>query len=132
MRFFSFLLSQKKYIMTPQELENRLIEFASRVIDLSEALPKSPAGKYLGGQLLRSGTAPALNYGEARAAESGADFRHKMKVCLKELRETFVCLKIIEKRNWFPEKKLNPIHSENNELISIFVQSINTSKSKNP
>ncbi len=118
--------------MTPQELEDRLIEFASRIIDLVESLPKTPAGKHLGGQLLRSGTAPALNYGEARAAESGADFRHKMKVCLKELRETYVCLKIIEKRKWFAEKRLNPILNENNELISIFVQSIHTSKSKNP
>lgn len=118
--------------MTPRELESRLIEFASRVIDLSEALPKSPAGKHLGGQLLRSGTAPALNYGEARAAESGADYRHKMKVCLKELRESHVCLRIIEKRKWFSEKRLSLLLNENDELISIFVKSIKTSKNKNP
>ena len=118
--------------MTPQELEDRLVEFASRIIDLTEALPKSPAGKHLGGQLLRSGIAPALNYGEARAAESGADFRHKMKICLKELRETYVCLKIIEKRKWYTRERLNPILEENNELISIFVKSIKTSKNKNP
>ncbi|MEO1259212.1 MAG: four helix bundle protein [Bacteroidota bacterium] len=109
-----------------------MIEFASRVIDLSEALPKSPAGKHLGGQLLRSGTAPALNYGEARAAESGADYRHKMKVCLKELRESHVCLRIIEKRKWFSEKRLSLLLNENDELISIFVKSIKTSKNKNP
>lgn len=90
--------------MKPQDLEDRLIEFASRIIDLVEALPKTPVGKHLGGQLLRSGTAPALNYGEARAAESGPDFRHKMKICLKELRESHICLKIIEKRKWFSEK----------------------------
>lgn len=118
--------------MKPQDLEDRLIEFASRIIDLVEALPKTPAGKHLGGQLLRSGTAPALNYGEARAAESGSDFRHKMKICLKELRESHICLKIIEKRKWFSEKRLSPLLSENNELISIFVTSIKTSKNKNP
>ncbi len=70
--------------MTPQELEERLIEFASRIIDLVEALPKrSAAAKHLGGQILRSGTSPALNYGEVQATESRDDFVHKMKVCLK-------------------------------------------------
>jgi four helix bundle protein len=118
--------------MKPQDLEDRLIEFASRIIDLVEALPKTPVGKHLGGQLLRSGTAPALNYGEARAAESEPDFRHKMKICLKELRESHICLKIIEKRKWFSEKRLSPLLTENNELISIFVKSIKTSKNKNP
>ncbi len=107
-----FTYSQKTYIMTPQELEDRLIDFASRIIDLVEALPKTPAGKHLGGQLLRSGTSPALNYGEARAAESGPDFRHKMKVCLKELRETYVCLRIIEKRKWFTEKNWNQFYQK--------------------
>lgn len=63
------------------DLENRLIEFASRIIDLVEALPKRPTGKHLGGQLLRSGTSPALNYGEAQSAESLEDFIHKMKIC---------------------------------------------------
>ncbi len=113
--------------MTSQELENRLIEFASRIIDLAEALPKKPAAKHLGSQLLRSGTSPALNYGEARGAESSADFIHKLKVCLKELRETHICLRIIAKRNWFSETKLTSIISENNKLISIFVTSIKTS-----
>jgi len=80
----------------------------------------------LGGQLLRSGTSPALNYGEARGAESPSDFVHKMRVCLKELRETFICLKIINKRKWFPDGKLNSILKENDELISIFVSSIRT------
>lgn len=112
--------------MTPQELEDRLIEFASRIIDLVEALPKKPAAKHLGGQLLRSGTSPALNYGEARGAESPSDFVHKMRVCLKELRETFICIKIINKRKWFPEGKLNAIMKENDELIAIFVSSIRT------
>lgn len=112
--------------MTPQELEDRLIEFASRIIDLVEALPKGPVARHLGGQLLRSGSSPALNYGEARGAESPSDFVHKLRICLKELRETFICLKIINKRNWFPDGKLNSIMKENDELIAIFVSSIRT------
>lgn len=121
-------MSNKK--STPEALENRLIDFASRIISLSEALPKSPAGKYLGGQILRSGSSPALNYGEAQVAESKADFIHKMKICLKELRETLVCLKIIRKRKYFKQTELDPIITENNELVSIFISSIKTVKRK--
>jgi four helix bundle protein len=116
-----------KHKMTPQEVEDRLIEFASRVIDLVETLPKgSAAAKHLGGQILRSGTAPALNYGEAQSAESKADFAHKMKICQKELRETLICLKLIKKRNWFPDSKLTPLLNECNELVAIFVASVKT------
>ncbi|MBI5914325.1 MAG: four helix bundle protein [Bacteroidetes bacterium] len=112
--------------MTPQEVESRLIEFASRIIDLVESMPKTPAAKHLGGQLLRSGTSPALNYGEAQSAESREDFLHKMKVCLKELRETLICLKLIAKRTWFAEGKLTPLMAENNELVAMFVASTKT------
>ena len=119
---------QKK--VTPQEMEERLIEFASRIIDMVEALPKTAAAKHLGGQILRSGTSPALNYGEAQAAESRDDFVHKMKVCLKELRETLICLKLVSKRNWFSEGKLTPLVAENNELVSMFVASTKTATSQ--
>ena len=69
-------------------LEERLIDFAVRVIKVADRLPKTPAGKHIAGQLLRSGTSPAPNYAEARGAESNADFVHKLKVALKELNET--------------------------------------------
>ena len=120
--------NQKK--VTPLEMEERLIEFASRIIDMVEALPKTAAAKHLGGQILRSGTSPALNYGEAQAAESREDFVHKMKVCLKELRETLICLKLITRRTWFPEGKLTSLLTENNELVSIFVASTKTATGK--
>jgi len=119
--------NQKK--VTPQDMEERLIDFASRIIDMVEALPKTPAAKHLGGQILRSGTSPALNYGEAQAAESREDFVHKMKVCLKELRETLICLKLITRRTWFPEGKLTSLLVESNELVSIFVASLKTATS---
>ncbi len=113
---------------TKYDLEDRLIEFAARCISVAEALPKSLAAKHLGGQMTRSGTSPALNYGEAQAAESKADFSHKMKVCLKELRETQIALKIINKCNMLPEKRLEPLMQENGQLIAIFVSSIATTK----
>lgn len=121
----------EKKKLTSVEVEKRLIEFASRVLDAVEALPKLQVAKHLGGQLLRSGTSPALNYGEAQSAESKGDFLHKMKICLKELRETLICLKIIEKRNWFSTGKLLPLMAENNELIAIFVASTKTASGRN-
>jgi len=94
-------MSNREYPMTKgspvYDLEDRLIEFAVAIIKLTESLPRTRAGKHVGGQLLRSGTSPASNYGEAQGAESRSDFIHKMRLSLKELRETRVWLKIIEK-----------------------------------
>lgn len=79
--------------------------------------------------MIRSGTSPALNYGEAQGAESTNDFIHKLKIILKELRETFVCLKIIKRKPLIePNDDLENTYIENNELISIFVSSIKTAK----
>ena len=78
------------------ELEKRLIDFAVRVIKLSSKLPKTDAGRHIARQVLRSGTSPAPNYGEARGAESRADFVHKLGIVLKELNETLIWFKIIE------------------------------------
>src|SRR5947209_8205077 len=78
------------------ELEKRLINFAVRVIKLSARLPRTPVGKHIAGQILRSGTSPAPNYGEARGGESHADFVHKLGIVLKELNETFIWLRIIK------------------------------------
>ena len=111
------------------DLEDRLIDFAIRVSEVAEALSNTTLGKHLKGQIIRSGTSPALNYGEAQSAESTNDFVHKLKIILKELRETLVCLKIIERKPLIsPVSKLSPLIKENNELISIFVKSIDTAK----
>jgi len=111
------------------DIEKRLIDFAVRIIRTAESLSKTKAGNHIGGQLTRCGTSPAPNYGEAQSAESIADFIHKMKVCLKELRETRVWLLMIIRAYLIkPESKLKPLIDENNELISIFVKSINTAK----
>lgn len=111
------------------DLEERLINFAVLIVDISESMPKSYAGNHLSGQLLRSGTSPALNYGEAQGGESRKDFIHKIKIVLKELRETYVCLKIIQRSCLFTdEDKLAKALVENNELISIFVKSAETAQ----
>ena len=111
------------------DLEERLIDFAVLISDVIDDLPNTRLGNYLSGQMIRSGTSPALNYGEAQGAESQADFIHKMKVVLKELRETFVGLKIIKRKEMLKDLTfLNETLSENNELISIFVKSIETAK----
>jgi four helix bundle protein len=69
------------------DLEERLISFAVRIIDLAESLPKTRTGNHISGQIIRCGTSPASNYGEAQSSESRVDFIHKMKICLKELRK---------------------------------------------
>ncbi len=111
------------------DLEDRLINFAVLIVEISESMPNSYAGKHLSEQLLRSGTSPALNYGEAQSGESRRDFIHKIKIALKELRETFVCLKIIlHSKLHKSEGKINEALKENNELISIFVKSAETAQ----
>ena len=87
--------------MNKHDLEERLINLAVLIIELVESMPNSKAANHLAGQILRSGTSPALNYGEAQSGESRNDFIHKIKIVLKELRETLVCLKIIYKAKLF-------------------------------
>ncbi len=119
-------MNEKKY-----DLEERLIDFAVDIISFVESLPNRKSAIHMGGQLLRSGTSSALNYGEAKSAESHADFLHKMKICLKELRETFINLKIMHKARLFKtEETILNLIKECNELISIFVKSISTSIKK--
>jgi len=110
------------------DLEERLVNFGATIINTAEKLPRSFAGNHLAGQLIRSGTSPALNYGEAVSAESRSDFIHKMKIALKELRETNNCLKIINRVNWLDNEIIALELKECNELISIFVKSIGTAQ----
>ena len=108
------------------DLEDRLVDFADIIIEIVENLPKIKAANHLGGQLVRSGTAPALLYGEVQAAESNADFLHKAKLVLKELRETQVCHKIIRKRKYIDLAVIERALQENGELIAIFTASVKT------
>jgi four helix bundle protein len=109
------------------DLEERLIDFSVLNITFIESLPASKTSAYIAGQLLRSSISPALNYGEAQAAESRNDFIHKMKICLKELRESHNALRILSKAKIYrSEQQIFHLIKECNELIAIFVRSIET------
>jgi four helix bundle protein len=119
-------MKEKKF-----DLEERLIDFAVEIVLFVESLPWSRTSIHLGGQLLRSGTSPSLNYGEAKSGESKNDFIHKMKVCLKELRESYNCLRILHRAKKFKsEQDAIDLINECNELISIFIKSIVTANRK--
>ena|ERR1700722_4601363 len=110
-------------------LENRLLEFASAVIDLAEKLPSTRAGNHVAGQILRAGTSPYPNHGEAESAESREDFIHKLKICLKELRETRRWARLVQCKAWAKnEPTLLFVLSESDELIRIFVASTKTAQ----
>jgi four helix bundle protein len=110
------------------QLEERLIDFAVRIIRLVERLPRTPAGKHIAGQILRSGTSPAPNYREARGAESRADFIHKIKIVVKELNETSVWLRIIKRSQMLPAVLIVDLLQENGDLCRIFTKSYKTAK----
>jgi four helix bundle protein len=111
------------------DLEDRLVEFTCRMIDVVEALPNTRAGNYIAGQMIRSCHSPTFNYGEAQGAESPRDFIHKMGIVLKELKECRVALKVIIKKTIIkPVTKLDGIYKETEELVAIIAKSIVTAK----
>ncbi len=110
------------------DLEERLLEFSARIIRLVDALPNTRAGNHVAGQLLRSGTSPYGNHGEVEAAESRKDFIHKLKVCLKELKETRRWLRLVKKSKMLPEKNMVLILAESEELVRIFFASVRTTE----
>jgi four helix bundle protein len=115
--------------MNNKELEERLIAFAVSIITLVEAMPNTRSATHLAGQLLRTGTSPALNYAEAQSGESKRDFIHKIKIVLKELRETLVCLKLVQRaRLYNSDEHMEWALKEGNELIAIFVKSTITAE----
>jgi len=123
-------ISTKSSQSRADELEQRLIDFAVRIVKLSANLPGTPAGKHIAGQILRSGTSPAPNYGEARGAESHADFVHKLRIVLKELNETSIWLRVIERSRILKPELLTEIILENNELCRIFTTSLKTARKR--
>jgi four helix bundle protein len=117
-----------------QHIEDRLIDFAVTIVELVEALPNSKAGNHIGNQLIRSGTSPAPNYAEAQSAESRRDFIHKLKIALKDLRETMIWLRIILRKGMIPQNEAGKVIKECGELIAIFASSAKTAdaNSKHP
>jgi four helix bundle protein len=111
-------------------LQERLVLFAVKIIDLVARMPKTPAGRHAAGQVLRSGTSPAPNYAEARGAESRADFIHKLRIAVKELNETGIWLLIILKARMAPDELVTGLVKENHELACILSASIRTAQAK--
>ena len=117
-------MEQKKF-----DLEDRLVDYTCRMIDVVNALPHTRAGNYIAGQLIKSCHSPTFNYGEVQAAESRQDFIHKLTVVLKELKECRTALKIIRKKEMIkPVSKLTDIYKETEELIAIIATSIATAQ----
>lgn len=110
------------------DIQERLIQFAARVIKVCDALPRTPAGRHIAGQFLRSGTSPAPNHGEARSAESTADFIHKLKVSVKELNESEVWIRIIIASDLMEAYLLEPLLDECIQLQRILNTSIKTAR----
>ena len=111
-------------------LEERLIDFAVRIVRLSANLPRTAAGRHIAGQILRSGTSPAPNYGEARGAESQADFEHKRAIVLEELNETSIWLRIIGRSEMLTDESIARLVQENNELCKILTASLKTARGR--
>ena len=114
------------------DIEERLIDFTVRIIAVCDAIPDKPSGRLIRGQLLRSGTSPAPNYGEARGAESAKDFIHKLRIVLKELNETRIWLKITARTEMHPGKQLQDLLNECDQLSRIISASIQTTRKSIP
>jgi four helix bundle protein len=114
----------------PYDLEDRLLDYGARIIRLTRSLTEDYAQRHLGNQLLRSGTAPLSHHGEAQGAESNADFIHKLRLALKELRESDRWLKLITRAELVSPEKLTPLLDETDQLIRIFVTSITTAQTR--
>ncbi len=113
------------------DLEDRLVDYTCRMIDVVETLPNTRTGNYIAGQLVRSCHSPTFNYGEAQAAESTKDFVHKIGIILKELKECRTVLKVVRRKELIkPVSKLDGVYKETEELIAINGKGISTAKKK--
>ncbi len=111
------------------DLEDRLLDHSAEIVRITERLPNTRAGNHVATQLLRSGTSPFPHHGEAQSAESRRDFIHKMKVCLKELREAKRWLRLVRRIPLLgPASAVDPLLGETEELIKIFDASIRTAE----
>lgn len=113
------------------DLEDRLLDFAARIIRVSESMKPTPAGRHVGDQLLRSGTSPFANHGEAEGAESLNDFVHKLRICYKELRESRRWMRLAQRADLLDQpERLTALLDEADELIRIFAASLRTAEKK--
>ena len=108
------------------DIQERLIKYASRIFKVSNSLPMTNAGRHVSLQLLRCGSAPAAHYAEARGSESASDFIHKLKIAVKEMNESEVWLRIIMDSGMLNQAQLSSLLDESNQLQRILSASIGT------
>ena len=127
----STLNAQRSSASGAYDLEDRLLEYAVRIIRVAESMKRSAAGLHIADQLLRSGTSPYGNHGEAEGAESRDDFIHKLRVCFKELRESRRWLKLIQRAELIDKPELLAgLINEADELVRIFAKSVQTAANR--
>jgi len=112
------------------EIQDRLIDLSVRIIKLADALPQTEAGRHFAHQILRSGTSPAPNYGEARGAESRPDFKHKLGIVLKELNETVIWLRVIHRGEIVKPTSIEGLLDEARQLAKITTTSVKTVRTR--
>jgi len=116
--------------MTPDELTEKLLDFAVKIVKIAERLSHTFIGRHISGQLFRSATSAGANYGEACAAESRSDFIHKLSIVLKELNETNYWLTLIKKSELLPVIEIDPLIAESTSLSNIIGKSLITARKK--
>jgi len=124
----SELSGNERKLLTPSDLSERFLDFADRIATVVESLPETRLGRRIADQLLRSGTSPLGNYEEACAAESKADFAHKLRICLKEVRESRAWLQLVSRRSLLPAARLEDLIDEADQLARILGKSIATAR----
>ena len=122
--------NKNKSLGPERMLQERLLDYAVRIIGVCQALPRTEVGDHTRKQMLRSGTSAGANYSEANGAESLDDFIHKMGITLKELRESYFWLRVVEKARLLPPRRLKDILRESDELIAMTVSSIVTARKR--
>ena len=116
--------------MNKDELKERFKQYSLRIIRLCQSLPKDKISEVIKGQLMRCGTSSGANYYAACRAKSIADFINKLKIVEEELDESLYWMELLVEANIIAEQKLSDLTKEGNELLSIVVSSIMTSKGK--
>ncbi len=116
--------------MTPDDLAERLLDFAVRIGRVVNALPANRLGRHIAAQLVRCGTSPAPNYQEGCAAESRADFVHKLLICLKELREARFWIQLVIRSELLPESRITGLLDECSQLCKVIGKSVVTAKAR--
>ncbi len=116
--------------MNKNDLQERMINFAVRIVKMVDSMPNSISGMAIARQIVRSGTSPSANYRAACIAKSDKDFVNKLKMVEEELDETSHWLTLIMRSEMMKPSRIQPLHQECCELLSIIVKSIVTAKNR--